>query len=155
VPGRSRKNPPRPATPLERREAVEERRNRAVEEPLDVRLRSSDVYPTLEVRNPLHGTAYRVLLPEFPRVASAMCTCADFARRGLGTCKHIEAGFRWLSEHPDATPLLPRGRSSSRLGGVWKEIDRRLLGLPREPGPESLRWRRPGAVLFERTDRAE
>ncbi|MGD0249441.1 MAG: hypothetical protein ABSB97_00895 [Thermoplasmata archaeon] len=151
----SRPRYPREATPGERRAAVDERRTRAVEEPLDVRLRSSDVYPVLEVRNPLHGTAYRVLLPEFPSASSALCTCTDFARRGLGTCKHIEAGYRWFGEHPDAVPLLPRGRGEPRTTGVWREVDRRLAHRARDPAPESLRWRRPGDVLFERWRKEE
>jgi hypothetical protein len=150
MPEPSRRKPSRAATPAERRTAVDERRTRAVEEPLDVRLRSADVYPILEVRNPLHGTAYRVLLPEFPSVSSALCTCTDFARRGLGTCKHIEAGYRWLGDHPDAAPLFPRGRSVPRTAGLWKEVDRRLARRARDPAPESLRWRRPGDLLFER-----
>jgi hypothetical protein len=146
----SRRAAPRAATAIERRTAVDERRTRSVEEPLDVRLRSADAYPILEVRNPLHGTAYRVLLPEFPSAASALCTCTDFARRGLGTCKHIEAGVRWLTEHPDAPPLLPRARSRTGTSGVWREVDRRLARQAHDPAPESLRWRRPGDVLFER-----
>jgi hypothetical protein len=136
-------------TPSERRAAVEERRVRALEEALDVRLRSEDVYPILEVRNPLHGTAYRVLLPEFPSAESAFCTCTDFARRGLGTCKHLEAGFRWLSEHPETPPLLPREKVATRVTGVWKEIDQRVAALARDTARESLRYRRPGDVLFE------
>lgn len=134
----------------ERRAAVEERRVRAVEEPLDVRLRTAAVYPALEVRNPLHGTVYLVLLPEFPSTEAAFCTCTDFARRGLGTCKHIEAGHRWLRGHPGATPLIPPGRLPRYGAGVWREIDRRLAALPNDAGPESRRYRRPGRALFER-----
>jgi hypothetical protein len=102
----------------------------------------------LEVRNPLHGTLYLVLLPEFPDRSSALCTCTDFARRGLGTCKHLEAGVRWLSSHEDIQPLK-EGRPRTDPAGVWKEIDRRLAAIPRSEGPESLRLRRPGAVLYE------
>jgi hypothetical protein len=140
-------------SPGDRRAAVEQRRARAVEEPLDVRLRTAAVYPILEVRNPLHGTVYLVLLPEFPSMEAAFCTCTDFARRGLGTCKHIEAGHRWLAGHPDATPLIAPGRIPRQRAGVWREIDRRLAALPNDPEPESLRYRRPGGVLFERPKR--
>jgi hypothetical protein len=147
---RNERPPRRSATAGERRAAVEERRARAIEEPLDVRLRTAAVYPILEVRNPLHGTVYLVLLPEFPSIESAFCTCTDFARRGLGTCKHIEAGHRWLMDHPDATPLLPPGRVLRQRPGVWKEIDRRLAALPNDTGPESRRYRRPGQALFAR-----
>jgi hypothetical protein len=114
-----------------------------------VRLRTARPFPTLEVRNPLHETRYLVMLPEFPRRDSALCTCADFARRGLGTCKHIEAAVPWLAEHPDATPLIAdRPRSLPGIT-VWKRVDSRLAALPRERTPTALRWRRPGAVLYE------
>jgi len=151
-----RRRRPRPNAPDARRLADElrERRSRALEEPLDVRLRTAEVYPILEVRNPLHGTVYLVLLPEFPSRESVFCSCTDFARRGLGTCKHIEAGHRWLVDHPGTTPLVPPGLASRPRLGVWKEIDRRLAALPTDPGPESRRYRRPGQALFARTTNA-
>ena len=122
-----------------------------MEEPLDVRIRSSQPYPLLEVRNPIHGTGYLVMLPEYPQRSSALCTCTDFARRGLGTCKHIEAGFRWLTDHPEAPPLRPGGGDDSKTAGVWKRVDQRIAGTGRDPGPTSRRWRRAGSALFERT----
>ncbi len=142
---------PPPPTPGERRTAVDARRTRAVEEPLDVRLRRRDVYPILEVRNPLHGTAYQVLLPEFPLATSALCTCTDFARRDLGTCKHIEAGHRWLTEHPDAPSLLLPAQPRFRPYGYWKEVDRRQAIERTRPGVDGRGLRRVGAVLFDRT----
>ena len=137
-----------PSTPAEDRAAVAERRSRALEEPLDVRLRTREPYPLLEVRNPLHGTLYLVLLSEYPDRDGALCTCTDFARRGLGTCKHLEAGVRWLRAHPEATPLVT-DRPAHQSGSVWKEIDRRLASATGAAEPESLRLRRPGAALFE------
>ena len=131
-----------------------DRRARALEEPLDVRLRTAEVYPILEVRNPLHGTVYLVLLPEFPSMEAVFCTCTDFARRGLGTCKHIEAGHRWLVDHPGTAPLVPPGRAPRPRLGVWKEIDRRIAAVPKDAGPDSRRYRRPGQALFERTKMA-
>lgn len=143
--------PPRRSTSAgERRAAVEERRARAVEEPLDVHLRTEALYPILEVRNPLHRTVYLVLLPEFPSTEAAFCSCTDFVRRGLGTCKHIEAAHRWLVGHPDATPLISPARVQRKGAGLWREIDRRLAALPRGREPASARYRRPGEVLFER-----
>lgn len=129
--------------------AVAERRSRAVEEPLDVVLLTRTPFPLLEVRNPLHRTSYRVMLPAFPDRTIEFCTCADFARRGLGTCKHIEAGSRWLERHPSAPTTLPD--RSLDLTPVWEELDRRI-GAPLSPAaPESLRWREAGATLYERS----
>jgi hypothetical protein len=128
--------------------AIAERRSRAVEEPLDVVLLSREPYPLIEVRNPLHRTSYRVMLPEFPDRAVALCTCSDFARRSLGTCKHIEAAGRWLERHPSAPATLPDDPLD--LSAVWGEIDGRLEAPPAPRVPESLRWREPGDVLHER-----
>jgi hypothetical protein len=89
------------------------------------------------------------MLPEYPERAAALCTCTDFARRGLGTCKHIEAGIRWLADHPDARPLRPSGSEGPRLSTVWKKVDQRLATLAKDPAPTSRRWRRPGALLYE------
>ena len=125
-----------------------ERRSRALEEPLDIVLRQREPYPLVEVRNPLHKTTYLVLRPAYPDRSADLCTCTDFARRGLGTCKHIEAADRWMTNHPDATVTRPP-RSSLRPDLVWKEVDRRVDRQEREIGPASLRWRRAGAVLFE------
>jgi hypothetical protein len=128
--------------------AVADRRKRAIEEPLDVRLRTPRPYPLLEVRNPIHGTGYLVMLPEYPARTGALCTCTDFARRGLGTCKHIEAALRWIAENPDATPLRPEtGRPRSPV--LWKKVDQRLAASLKDPAPPSRRWRRAGATLFE------
>ena len=140
--------PPRPAPALER-EARATRRRRAAEEPLDVRLHAREPFVELEVRNPIHRTSYRVLFPEYPLRDSAICTCADFARRALGTCKHLEAGWSWLQERaelpvPEAGPPGPYP-----AGELWKEVDRRLEVLERQP-PSSIREvEAPGTLLFE------
>jgi hypothetical protein len=130
---------------------VAERKARSIEEPLDVRLRVARPYPLLEVRNPVHGTVYLVMLPEFPGRASALCTCTDFARRGLGTCKHIEAGIRWIEANPDATPLMTVEVVGPRLVSVWKEVDRRLASSTTDPTSPSRAWRRAGSALYEPT----
>jgi hypothetical protein len=129
-------------------EAREERRARALEEPLDVRVKTRDPYALLEVRNPIHRTAYLVMFPEFPSATPALCTCTDFARRGLGTCKHIEAGIRWLAAHADAGPPTST-RALPRPPSVWPEIDRRAKELPAAARVTGRELSRPGAVLFE------
>ncbi|NNN17753.1 MAG: hypothetical protein HKL79_05280 [Thermoplasmata archaeon] len=140
--------PARAPPPRDDREDVAERRARAFEEPLDIRRRPGSYYPLLDVRNPMHDTHYLVLLPEYPDRSSAMCTCADFARRGLGTCKHVEAGLRWLRFHPKEAVRGPEG--PQRSDPIWREIDRRLRAEATDPAPIALRLRAPGAVLFER-----
>lgn len=138
-----------PPDAQERAEEVSERRSRALEEPLDLRLVQREPYPLLEVRNPLHRTTYLVMLPTYPVREIALCTCADFSRRGLGTCKHIEAAVRWIAHHAEAAPPAPT-KPVLRPAAVWKEIDRRLERENRGHEPASLRWRRAGAALFER-----
>ena len=144
-----RPNPPtKRGDPLDVAEELSERRSRSLEEPLDLRLARREPFPLVEVRNPLHRTAYLVMLPTFPDRSVALCTCADFARRGLGTCKHIEAVERWLPNHPEAKPPAPT-KPGPRTSEVWKEIDRRVERSTRGSAPESLRVREAGAVLFE------
>jgi hypothetical protein len=141
--------PPRqPVAPFSSRTAIDERRQRAIEEALDVRIRSTDPFLKLEVRNPIHRTGYLVLAPTYPVGEEFLCTCTDFARRGLGTCKHIEAVVRWLAEHPEGATRAAKRGSPSR-SRVWARIDRLLTALRRDPAPESLAWRRPGSALFE------
>ena len=147
---RNLSGPRRARAPASDPGAVADRRARAIEEPLDVRLRTAEPYPLLEVRNPIHGTGYLVMLPEYPARSGSLCTCTDFARRGLGTCKHIEAGLRWLAEHPDAPPLRRGDGDGPRTAGVWKRVDQRLAHSVKDPGPASRRWRRAGETLFER-----
>ncbi|HXQ79082.1 MAG: hypothetical protein WB788_04660 [Thermoplasmata archaeon] len=145
---RPRAPPSRTPEPRDLAEERSERRSRALEEPLDIRLLQRDPYPLVEVRNPLHRTAYLVMQPTYPDRSTALCTCADFARRGLGTCKHIEAADRWLTQHPD-TPPPASSKGSVRPAAVWKEIDRRLEREKKGSMPASLRWREAGAALFE------
>jgi len=144
VPRTPRPTPDR-VSPGDAREAVAERRSRSLEEPLDVRRRAEAPYPLLEVRNPLHGTVYVAMLPEFPARTSELCTCVDFARRGLGTCKHLEAAFRWMTDHPGPSGSPPD--VAGVAGRVWREVDRRV-GAPRS-GPAFRAVRRAGAALFE------
>jgi hypothetical protein len=111
-------------------------------------VKAEEPYLLLEVRNPIHRTAYLVMLPEYPARSPALCTCTDFARRGLGTCKHIEAGVRWLAGHPDARPA-PGARPVGRPANSWPEIDRRAKELPPPSRLTGRALARPGAALFE------
>jgi len=141
----------RKAPPGERADSagLTDRRSRALEEPLEARLLSRRVYPLLEVRNPVHRTSYLVMFPEFPSEASAMCTCTDFARRGLGTCKHIVAADRWLRANPDALPTRDDPVPERKPSDIWSEIDQKLVDLGPGYDADVRKLARPGASLYE------
>jgi hypothetical protein len=133
--------PPRPSAELSA-----ERRSRALEEPLDVRPRPGSPYARFEVRNPRRRTRYLVLLPEYPDRQGAFCSCSDFGRRGIGTCKHLEAVLLWRSENPGEGDAAPRPFDG---GPLWAEVDRRLASLGPDASPDPIRYRRPGEALVE------
>lgn len=127
-------------------EELAERRLRALEEPLTVRARPGFSFPALEVRNPIHRTSYLALFPRAPSDDGALCTCTDFARRGLGSCKHLAAAYAWLRQHPEAPPA-----PADPTGELWAEIDLRLR-LGRTADVDDPReMARPGGVLFEQS----
>ncbi len=126
-----------------------ERRKRALEETLDVRQDLTSFYCRFHVRNPLRRTAYWVLLPAFPERDVALCTCPDFGLRGLGTCKHLEAVWLWLSD-PEHTVLESRhGVGGPDAARAWREIDRRLDPTSRGPASANRRLHFAGDALFE------
>ena len=140
-----RNGAPRPEpTPEEADRARAERRVRALETPLDVRPRPDPRFVRLEVRNPAHGTRYDVVLPAYPDREGGFCGCSDFGRRGIGTCKHLEAAWIWVTDHPDEVPARVPGPD---LGEVWEEIDRGLKQQARARQPDPVRYRIAGAVL--------
>ncbi|HEV2429716.1 MAG TPA: hypothetical protein VGV64_07750 [Thermoplasmata archaeon] len=100
----------------------------------------------MRVRNPLHQTVYQVMAPAYPDRSPAFCSCEDFSRRGLGTCKHLEASWIWLSEHPESAKPIPAPFDGAPL---WEAIDRRLT--ERQAVPLSARSiRAPGLPLVGR-----
>ncbi len=131
---------------------IRERKFRALAEALDVRWVEREPYPAVEVRNPVRRTGYLTLWPAFPERTPALCTCTDFARRGLGDCKHLEAAWRWLARSP---PPHERRHPEDRAGvaRVWEEIDRRLGALPPVAERDIRRASEPGEALYERGDR--
>ena len=130
------------------RQAAEARRERAIETPLDVRWRDDPRFVHLDVRNPLHKSHYDVLFPAYPSREFGFCTCTDFAKRDLGTCKHLEAAWLWLEERAGTLAPLPEAPSER---AVWEEIDRRLRAAPRLDRPLPLRVRYGGdALLMDR-----
>ncbi len=110
--------------------AIDQRRYRALSEPLDCRWLSREPYPMVEVRNPIRHTQYRTLWPAYPDRSPSLCTCTDYARRGLGDCKHLEAAWRWLARAPPEAvppeePTAPRSPQA-----VWAGVDRSLAAAP-------------------------
>jgi hypothetical protein len=116
-----------------------------MEEPLDVRPHADGPVVELEVRNPIHQTRYLVVLPSYPERDGAMCTCNDFARRGFGTCKHLEAAWLWLVEHPE--PLTPAPDPPGDRS--WAAIDRSMAQERENRSHDARTIRRPGRVLFD------
>ena len=100
---------------------------------------------TLGVRNLNRQTHYTVYVPAYPDRTGAFCGCVDFARRDLGTCKHLEAAWLWLADHPEARSA-PSGPSAAPL---WAAIEHRLR-CPSGPAPSSLRIRYVGGALLGR-----
>ena len=141
---------PRPPAPARAEkspaQARAERRVRALEEPLDVRARPDHRFLRVEVRNPAHGTRYEVVLPAYPDRSAGFCTCTDFARRGIGTCKHLESAYLWAEEHPETAAHRAPGPA---MEPTWVEIDRRLRSAPKALVPAAQRIRKAGSVLSE------
>jgi hypothetical protein len=143
--------------PPDEEEAVALRRLRAAEEPLDVRLRYREPSVELEVRNPVHRTSYRVFLPNYPSRDAGLCTCTDFARRGLGTCKHLEAAWDWLAHRPQLPDAPTRPGTFTSIEALWKGIDRRTAELARLPPHDIREVERAGLALIdpERSEEGE
>ena len=125
-----------------------ERRSRALEEPLDVRPRPGSPYAGFEVRNPRRKTRYQVLMPEFPGRGAEFCSCSDFGRRGIGTCKHLEAVQLWIHEHPGEGGPTPEPFSGA---STWASIDRGVRVAEGDRSPDPIRYRKAGRALIEPT----
>jgi hypothetical protein len=143
-PSRAR-GPPERGDP---REELDQRRFRAIAEPLDVRWIASEPYPQLEVRNPTRRTSYLALWPAYPDRSPAFCTCSDFARRGLGDCKHLEAAWRWLA-HPTKEPPGGADRPAD-IAALWDEVERRIAEGPAAAERGIRELSDVGRVLWER-----
>jgi hypothetical protein len=86
-----------------------------------------------------------VVLPAYPAREGGFCTCTDFARRGIGTCKHLESAWLWVEEHAaEAASLAPEPPE----GGDWTEIDRALRVQAKSRQPDPVRFRIAGAALI-------
>ncbi|MCI4322606.1 MAG: hypothetical protein L3K03_01040 [Thermoplasmata archaeon] len=131
--------------PPDASEPPPDRRARGRDDPLDVRPLRDLPLVAFEAVNRARGSRYPVYLPAAPSLEGGMCTCEDFARRGRGTCKHLEAVGLYVADHPEegaprAVPPVP---------GVWDEIDARLAALGTDLRPWSARLRWVGRALID------
>ena len=100
---------------------------------------------TLEVRNLRRQSRYPVFVPAFPDRTGVFCGCVDFAKRDLGTCKHVEAAWLWLADQgPEGRNAAPTAPSAA----LWAAVDRRLRQLPTAKVPPSARLRLVGSALL-------
>lgn len=127
--------PPEPAvvTPMSEEElvsvALQERRDRATDEKM--RLQSSEpekLWTDYQVTNPLSGKSYRVALRGWNE-GESFCTCPDFRKNTLGTCKHILHTLMKVSKRfpkkVQAQPFQPTQLSLHLLYG--RALELRLL----------------------------
>jgi superfamily II DNA or RNA helicase len=96
------------STALERR-ALAEREQRAREEKMKVSRVSAGERPWADyvVRSALSGKSYRVALRGLER-GESYCTCGDFGKNTLGTCKHVLKVIAWLRKRSPAAELQRR-----------------------------------------------
>ncbi|MCI4363630.1 MAG: hypothetical protein L3K13_04925 [Thermoplasmata archaeon] len=139
-----------PTEPFDSQEQRGLREQRGREELFDVRREAGVPFVAFQVTNPVRSTRYTVYWPTFPAPAPISCDCADFAHRGLGVCKHIEAVRLWTQEHAgefEASAPSPDGKLA---GNLWREIDRRSSALRAIPPvrASSLRWAEPVLLNF-------
>lgn len=85
-----------------RADEIAKRRERARSEPMDIQLGDRSLWGTSTYR--VTGKSGGVYTVELGMDAGAAhsCTCHDFARNGLGTCKHVEAVHYWAHGGEDA-----------------------------------------------------
>jgi hypothetical protein len=146
-----RRRRPAVTEPLERLPWLRyDRMARAVTERLRVRPVRGQPFWALEVRNPVHHTHYLVLLPEYPADSSQFCSCPDFARRGIGTCKHVEAATAWLESHPE-TPRPPEPHHGT--AALWQAIGVLQRMARTSSSADAVRLRQAGRLLFERREK--
>jgi hypothetical protein len=111
----------------------------------------SDAPPSWKVESS-SGQTYHVLLPSFPSREGAQCSCPDFLRRGLGTCKHMEAVLAYAAINP---PPAPKASSSSEtvswaeLEGEYGDAVRELLKRDLPPEELAKEMRRLGKAYLK------
>lgn len=114
--------------------AIEERRARARTERMHVE--SSDQtrpWTDYVVRNAASGRSHRVAMRGFAR-GESYCTCPDFRKNGLGTCKHVLRVEARLCRRFTAAQLRkPYARRGFSLYVRYEEDAALRLGIPARP----------------------
>ena len=90
------------------------------------------VFSSFAVKSP-SGMTYQVEIRDLPGRAFS-CTCPDFRRNGLGTCKHIEATLIWLKRRQKGVFRTAEKSASPRIDvvpvGDLLAVERNLDLLP-------------------------
>ena len=90
------------------------------------------VFSTFAVKSP-SGMTYQVEVRDLPGRAFS-CTCPDFRRNGLGTCKHVEATLIWLKRRQKGEFRSAEKTASPRIdvvpAGDLLAVERNLDRLP-------------------------
>ena len=117
--------------------ALEERRERANTERMRVKSTGPDVLWTdYLVTNAMSGKTYRVALRGW-ECGQSYCSCPDFRKNTLGTCKHIMNVQRKVKSRFPA-PIRNRPYEQKDFAvhlRYGKELELRLLAPPRLAGP--------------------
>lgn len=115
-----------------REEQIDIRRRRAAEGQFKIQnLGRNRVFSDYQVTNPASGGQYRVSVRGFD-VGDNSCTCPDFRKNTLGTCKHVEAVLAALSE--EAPPALRQRKAAVTYPEVYLSYGEQLrLGLHLPP----------------------
>ncbi len=149
-----------PESALESR-ALAERAKRAAEEQMTVKsMAPAAPWADYTVANALSGKTYRVALRGMER-GQSYCSCPDFRKNLLGTCKHVLKVQAWVKKKFSAADLAMRWMPE-RFGVFARYDDHLRLGLeaPARMSPAAKRivnsWRdrfaRDGVELVELVD---
>lgn len=113
---------------------VELRRKRAAEEPMRAVRLSNAPHPFVEYEvartNQEHPRRYVVELRSLTELANT-CTCPDFAKNGLGTCKHVEYVLRQI-------PASRRKRADSPYVEVYLRREPEFVAAVQRPSGSEL-----------------
>lgn len=116
--------------------ALAERQQRATEEPMKVKPASKDSpWVDYAVRSAISGKTYRVALRGLAR-GQSFCSCPDFRRNHLGTCKHIMRVSQFARKK-HGEPAMRKAWKPDQIA-IHARYDGELrlaIDIPARPGP--------------------